>query len=716
MEKENKNYRLIESFIKKHKKYPGLESILDDIIDDVYSHSEVILNTVTNESVINAYLEKVVSTSIITVPKRLGIRNSIPSRVIEIKPKQEIPKVDKALVDRMINNAEPVDAGSKIPTMTAEEEFALDNKTLDNIENITIEEPMLTETNEQLIVHEEEPVLLEETEAESVELQNDLSFSNIETEEKELSSEVIEQKLEDNSEENIIDNNVYTEPELSVSDTELVDNTNNEEVIDKVNTDVQEPVDIPESSVSDDLQTDITSEPEQTETIEAISLDPNIHEYEITQTIQEEIPSEDFKSSIEDIDLQSNEEDFSDEAEDLEIEEVNNTGETELTEENPILNEKTEVKEEPSVNVDVVNLDSYVIEEDEDEKEIGDLILEDIEHPQNDNDENAPDKTQEEIEVREEEVIDNNVNVEPEEEDNDDGSSQDTEQEEDNLIDLGAFIEENQEEVNEQSIPDTEDLLGSVELEVEPEEASHIEQEPEETSVQETISETEEPYSIEDIEETDVTEHIEENEIEEQESVLQENINTVEELQDEADVTLPEAEDITTASNEEELENSDSLIFDEPETLEDLSADISDNDFSIDIEDDTLIQESDVTDFLQEENSSFNLEEEPLVEDILEESDDNSENVSELKAEGYTTINYSQFNFEPDLNGLEESIDKELITKDLEELSNKNPDLNILKIYNLKYKENQTIPKIASDLQISEEQVIEALNEIIAVI
>ena len=121
MEKENKNYRLIESFIKKHKKYPGLESILDDIIDDVYSHSEVILNTVTNESVINAYLEKVVSTSIITVPKRLGIRNSIPSRVIEIKPKQEIPKVDKALVDRMINNAEPVDAGSKIPTMTAEE-------------------------------------------------------------------------------------------------------------------------------------------------------------------------------------------------------------------------------------------------------------------------------------------------------------------------------------------------------------------------------------------------------------------------------------------------------------------------------------------------------------------------------------------------------------------------------------------------------------------
>ena len=77
MEKENKYYGIIENLVKKHKKFPGLESILEDIIDDVYSHSEVIIKTVTNEDVINAYLEKVVSTSIITVPKKMNFHPEI---------------------------------------------------------------------------------------------------------------------------------------------------------------------------------------------------------------------------------------------------------------------------------------------------------------------------------------------------------------------------------------------------------------------------------------------------------------------------------------------------------------------------------------------------------------------------------------------------------------------------------------------------------------
>ena len=34
MEKENKYYGIIENLVKKHKKFPGLESILEDIIDD----------------------------------------------------------------------------------------------------------------------------------------------------------------------------------------------------------------------------------------------------------------------------------------------------------------------------------------------------------------------------------------------------------------------------------------------------------------------------------------------------------------------------------------------------------------------------------------------------------------------------------------------------------------------------------------------------------
>ena len=74
MEKTNKYYGVIEDLVKQNRKYQGLEPILDDIIDDVYSHSEVIINSINNDSVIQSYLAKVVSTSVITVPKRLGFQ------------------------------------------------------------------------------------------------------------------------------------------------------------------------------------------------------------------------------------------------------------------------------------------------------------------------------------------------------------------------------------------------------------------------------------------------------------------------------------------------------------------------------------------------------------------------------------------------------------------------------------------------------------------
>ena len=109
MEKENKYYGIIENLVKKHKKFPGLESILEDIIDDVYSHSEVIIKTVTNEDVINAYLEKVVSTSIITVPK-----NTI--------------KVDQKLIDKMINAPEIIKPIEPVAEEVKQEEISVEEE------------------------------------------------------------------------------------------------------------------------------------------------------------------------------------------------------------------------------------------------------------------------------------------------------------------------------------------------------------------------------------------------------------------------------------------------------------------------------------------------------------------------------------------------------------------------------------------------------------
>ena len=68
-----KYYDLIVSLIKANRKYPGCEALLDEIVKDVYAHAEVVLSTVTNENVVTTYLNKIITTSMITVPRRLGI-------------------------------------------------------------------------------------------------------------------------------------------------------------------------------------------------------------------------------------------------------------------------------------------------------------------------------------------------------------------------------------------------------------------------------------------------------------------------------------------------------------------------------------------------------------------------------------------------------------------------------------------------------------------
>ena len=111
MEKNNKYYNIIADIVKKHIKYSGLEAILDDIIDDVYKHSEVIINSVPNESVISAYLEKVVSTSIITVPKKMGFHPEIKhATVSSVTQQPQQSSVSNEVVKKVDNFCFPFKA------------------------------------------------------------------------------------------------------------------------------------------------------------------------------------------------------------------------------------------------------------------------------------------------------------------------------------------------------------------------------------------------------------------------------------------------------------------------------------------------------------------------------------------------------------------------------------------------------------------------------
>lgn len=653
MEKENKHYSTIESIVKKHKKYPGLESILEDIIDDVYLHSEVILNTVTNESVVNAYLEKVVSTSIITVPKKLGIKTSIASSkvitpTVNKEPPKEEPKVDKTLVDRLINNAEP---------------------------GITAHQSQEPEVREYSSVEEEQPKSILKTEV----------IDNVE-----LNEETVLLNEEDADEADVLP--VTDEVILPIQET-LTDNT----IIEEDN------------------------------------------EPEIPLTYQEE------------------ENDLAEETQESNLEDYNDST---ITEENSIISSEEDINqtEESSSYVEVSSNDNTIdldlsISEDEAENTV-DLSFEDINATITEKDSETLDEA-EPIDIPEpaaeqaNDIIDlgsfesddtpaGNFLFEDTLQENQEHTTKEAEiPEEDNVIDLGEFITDTEEydisieepnveapvldEVNTET---TEENNNIVEDNITNEDTNinaDFELENKQDDVIEDLSfevsaDASEPIQAEDTNEEEILASDEETSF----AIEEDEINVDTELAEDTELE-PTLDNELTINNEESFLESDSSI----DLTEDISAE---DEISLNIEedeDDDILQESDSSeiDFLQDATETDDILsfDESSGEEIFEIS--NTENSTEEEKQENSTIeaafvpvNYSQFNFEPDSEEFDDNIDTELIVKDIAELANKNPKVDIIQIYNLKYKENQTIPKIASDLQISEDQVIEALNEIIAVI
>ena len=137
MEKTNKYYKIIETIVKKDKKFPGHEAILEDIIDDVFSHSEVIINSVSNEQVIFSYLEKVTRTSIITVAKKLNYHKEINHKTISINTNYNSQNL---YVEKMINS---------LPKEDYQIENLSKNNELVNVENEKIEYLKNCESNEE---------------------------------------------------------------------------------------------------------------------------------------------------------------------------------------------------------------------------------------------------------------------------------------------------------------------------------------------------------------------------------------------------------------------------------------------------------------------------------------------------------------------------------------------------------------------------------------
>lgn len=173
MDKENKYYSVIKNLIENHKKYnDNYLAIIEDIIDDVYLHAQSVISAVNSEPVIFSYLEKIVATSIITVPRKLNFHTEIKHRVVrtEIKenmqsesvtepaaatmtavlekePESPIDKiqVNKEYVDKMINSADPVNTDSGQYNHDEEIDIAEETSAEAAISENQIEEPVVSD-------------------------------------------------------------------------------------------------------------------------------------------------------------------------------------------------------------------------------------------------------------------------------------------------------------------------------------------------------------------------------------------------------------------------------------------------------------------------------------------------------------------------------------------------------------------------------------------
>lgn len=353
MEKNNKYYNIIADIVKKHRKYSGLEAILDDIIDDVYNHSEVIINSVPNESVISAYLEKVVSTSIITVPKKMGfhpeIKHATVSSVTQ-QPQQSsvsnevVKKVDNSLVDKMINSAESTGTDSTESDLL---ELASDKSELNDI----VDKP-IQEEQEPILNSIDDDVLTDEFEAPAQDYieDNDLLVLSEEIEENHLSSDVNEVLPADNQENLDIENHDEKNDidELSTEDLEI---NNAPESDESENDFLQEQVEDSDLVVekADDIQS--LDYQKEDDVLEEISdKDDLLDNFVESKENDEKEPLQEAADDIEEVVLEND-----DSSDDLNLDEI----------ESPMLNfvDESEENLNPEVSSEEVATDESPIEE-----------------------------------------------------------------------------------------------------------------------------------------------------------------------------------------------------------------------------------------------------------------------------------------------------------------------------------------------------------------
>ena len=223
--------------------------------------------------------------------------------------------------------------------------------------------------------------------------------------------------------------------------------------------------------------------------------------------------------------------------------------------------------------------------------------------------------------------------------------------------------------------------------------------------------------------------------IDEQDSVTDASEQADKSKEDVSKLELENTDDLELLPTD--VDNEDSVLSEDFEPVTSVEEfDLIDSDLQCENSDDMELQQEDIFDVTLGMANDENLNEELVIQDDIQEVDlegsellDDPLNISEdIETLGIIdkeidtqeeivpkAVDYSVFNYTP-IEEKASNIDTNTISNKLINLSNNKPELNILKIFDLKYKQNQTIEHIAKELNVDKNIVITALDEIVDLI
>lgn len=298
---ETKYYDLIISLIKQHKKYPGCESILEDIANDVYEHAKVVIDSVTNEEIITAYLNKVVSTSIVTVPKKMNFNKKKRHRIIttiapqatEIINEEECEEIvtEETIPENILAQEEPEieeNLDTELNIDENSEEILEDNSA--QLENETVTQ---VDFIEQDINELQEP---ENTPCDTVDKTLvDKMINGVQN------TNVIDTIAEDNQEVEELTEIYESLEEVDALEDLTTDNSTEEQA--EITTEILEEVDTEVIEDSDFLENDDINNLDQIDSFEVIDLDEPVTAFEIEDIVENIEEKEDDVNNLASYDI-----------------------------------------------------------------------------------------------------------------------------------------------------------------------------------------------------------------------------------------------------------------------------------------------------------------------------------------------------------------------------------------------------------------------------